>query len=104
MTKLVQLLTGVIDQDPVQMFAREMGDSMGMTRLLRGHAERLTEFRYKPSDPGWMDRAIDGTCKVTGAMARLQASQAASLRSLLLLRTNGPKHVVIEHRRSGPTK
>ncbi len=88
--------------DPEQLFHQEFSDFTGIARIMRGHVEELNQFRYKPGDhAGWISVKTVESSRVVTAMARLQSSQAASLRSLGQLRRGG-QHVVIEHRKHIP--
>ena len=88
--------------DPEQLFIQEFSDFTGIAGIMRGHVEELNQFRYKPGDSaGWISVKTVESSRVVTAMARLQAAQAGSMRSLALLRWGG-QHVVIEHREHIP--
>ena len=100
MNKLVQFVTGA--PEPDEMFVREVADYMGTARLMRQQMERLAALPYKPGEPAWaLTNTTDATARFATAMARMLGAQAAGARSLALLRSNGTKHVVIEHRLTG---
>lgn len=88
--------------DPELQFRHEFSDFTGIARIMRGHVEELNQFAYRPgTDAGWLRVKTVESSRVVTAMARLQSSQAASLRSLGQFRRGG-QHVVIEHRRHIP--
>jgi hypothetical protein len=88
--------------DPEQLFRQEFSDFTGIARIMRGHVEELNQFAYRPgADAGWLRVKTEESSRVVTAMARLQSSQAASLRLLGQLRQGG-QHVVIEHRKHIP--
>lgn len=85
-----------------QLFLQEFSDFTGIARIMRNHVEELSQIPFQPGDhAGWLRVKTEESSRVVTAMARLQSSQAASVRSLALLQRGG-QHVVIEHRKQIP--
>jgi hypothetical protein len=88
-----------------QIFIQEFSDFTGIARIMRGHVEELNQFKHRPgADAGWLRVKTVESSRVVTAMARLQSSQASSLRSLAMWRRKQEidRHVVVEHRRHTP--
>jgi len=61
--------------------------------------ERLAELPFKPGEPSFkLTNNTDAMARAATATARLLSAQAASARSLAMLRAPRPRHLIVEHR------
>lgn len=89
-----------IDDQRADRLDRELAEAEGVTRMLRGHLERLAKIEISPNaDGGWYELVCTESSKVVTAISRLRQAHAASVLALARLRQSQlPRHVVVEHR------